>query len=114
MARIAPGVVSLAPAYPCILRDLSFSGAKVLVSGRAEDLDQKKIVLRISKYDQKEPLVLEGEVLRTEAVEGRADILAIGLRYTSEPPMSYKQMINSYLASARRAPINCQELVPNE
>ena len=99
--------------HRCILRDLSFSGAKVLASGAADSLAQKKIALRISKYDQKEQILLNGEVVRTEGVEGRQDILVIGIRYTGELPMSYKLMINAYISSARKAPISSQGFSPN-
>ena len=86
----------------CLLRDLSFSGAKVLTAGGARDLDQKSVTLRILKGEQSDEVTLTGIVKRIEEVEGRPDILALGIQFTAEPPMSYKIMVSGYLSSARK------------
>jgi hypothetical protein len=86
----------------CLLRDLSFSGSKVLVAGGARDLDQKSVTLRILKGEQGDEISLAGAVKRIEEVEGRPDILALGIQFTAEPPMSYKIMISGYLSTARK------------
>jgi len=86
----------------CLLRDMSFSGAKVLVAGGARDLDQKSVTLRILKGEQGDEISLAGAVKRIEEVEGRPDILALGIQFTAEPPMSYKIMISGYLSTARK------------
>ena len=86
----------------CLLRDLSFSGSKVLVAGGARDLDQKSVTLRILKGEQSDEVTLTGIVKRIEEVEGRPDILALGIQFTAEPPMSYKIMISGYLSTARK------------
>ncbi|MBE3063958.1 MAG: PilZ domain-containing protein [Spirochaetes bacterium] len=88
----------------CLLRDLSFSGAKVLVAGGARDLDQKNATLRILKGEQGDEISLAGAVKRIEEVEGRSDILALGIQFSAEPPMSYKIMISGYLSAARKTP----------
>ncbi len=86
----------------CLLRDLSFSGAKVLVAGGARDLDQKSVTLRILKGEQGDEISLAGAVKRIEEVEGRSDILALGIQFTAEPPISYKIIISGYLSAARK------------
>ena len=86
----------------CILRDLSFSGARVLVGGSAEGLDGKALTLRIQKGERADEMALPGTVRRAEEVQGRADIRSLGIQFTSEPPMSYKLMISGYLSSARK------------
>jgi hypothetical protein len=86
----------------CLLRDLSFNGAKVLVAGGARDLDQKSATLRILKGEQGDEISLVGAVMRIEEVEGRPDILALGIQFAAEPPMSYKIMISGYLSSVRK------------
>jgi hypothetical protein len=86
----------------CILRDLSFSGARVLVGGSAEGLEGTSLTLRVRRGEQTGEMALPGVVRRTEEVQGRTDIRALGIQFTAEPPMSYKLMISGYLSSARK------------
>lgn len=86
----------------CILRDLSFSGARLLVGGTPEGLAQKSITLRILKGEQGDEMALAGIVRRAEEVQGRTDIASVGMEFTSEPPMSYKIMISGYISAARK------------
>jgi hypothetical protein len=86
----------------CILRDLSFSGAHLLVGGAPEGLAQKNITLRILKGEQGDEMALAGIVRRAEEVQGRTDIASVGMEFTSEPPMSYKIMISGYISAARK------------
>jgi hypothetical protein len=88
----------------CIIRDLSFGGAKVLVTGIAKFLVNKKAALKLVREDTSEEIRITGEILRVENVEGRADIVALALRYTEDPPLSYKLMINAYLTAVRKIP----------
>jgi hypothetical protein len=86
----------------CVLRDLSFSGARILVGGTAEGLAQKPVTLRILKGEQGDEFILAGVVRRAEGVEGRAYIASAGIEFTTEPPMSYKIMISGYLSAVRK------------
>jgi hypothetical protein len=86
----------------CIVRDLSFGGARVLVPGVAKFLANKKITLTITRGDSTEDLVVPGEIMRVEDVEGRRDIVVLGIRFSEDPPMSYKLLINSYLTTLRK------------
>ena len=82
----------------CIVRDLSFSGAKVIIPGVAPFLVNKDSVLRIVLEDPDEVLDIPGKVIRFEAVEGRKDIAAFAISYDeSAVPMKYKMRINAYL-----------------
>jgi hypothetical protein len=84
----------------CIIRDLSFSGAKLLLFGVAEDLLKKTVVLQPAFSGHKGKLSLTGTVLRYEEVVGREDIGAIGVRFDdSRIPMGYKMIINHYFSS---------------
>ncbi len=85
----------------CILRDLSFSGARILVGGAAEGLEGTGVTLRIRRGEQGDEMALTGVVRRTEEIQGRTDIRALGIEYSTEPPMSYKLMISGYLAGPR-------------
>ncbi|MBN1837370.1 MAG: pilus assembly protein PilZ, partial [Spirochaetales bacterium] len=65
----------------CILRDLSFSGAKVLLFGVAEDLLQRPVVLQPAFSGHRGRPSLAGRILRYEAVVGREDIGAVGIQF---------------------------------
>lgn len=87
----------------CILRDLSFSGAKVIMVGLAPFLVDKEIVLRI---DLEEPLAaigIKGKIVRTEDVENRKDLVALAIMYhEAEVPMAYKMHINAFMMQQRK------------
>jgi len=88
----------------CILRDLSFSGAKVLVHGEAEDFREKPVLLRPAFEDQQTPVTLAGRVLRWEAMANREDIGAIAILFKPESvPIQYKLAINTCLRFLPRA-----------
>jgi hypothetical protein len=88
--------------HRCVLRDLSFGGAKVLAPGFAASLAGKTASLKMAKGDQAVELVLPGVIRRIEEVGGRKDILAVSIEYTGDPPMTYKLLINSYLSTVRK------------
>ena len=86
----------------CLLRDLSFSGAKVLVYAKAEAMQGKQIVLRPYFADQQTPMALSGRVLRWEAMANREDIGAIAILFDKDSvPINYKLAINGCLRQRR-------------
>jgi hypothetical protein len=95
----------------CVLRDLSFSGARILVGGTAESLAEKPVTLRIQKGEKGDEYVLAGVVRRAEAMGGRTDIASAGIEFTAEPPLSYKIMISGYLSTARK-PVSAPPAAP--
>ncbi len=87
----------------CILRDLSFSGAKVIMVGIAHFLLDKDVVLRIDLDEPRLALGLKGKIVRTEGVENRKDLVAVAINYNdTEVPMAYKMHINNYLKLQRK------------
>jgi hypothetical protein len=87
----------------CLLRDLSFSGAKVLVHGRAEDFLEKPVLLRPAFVDPKAQVTLSGRVLRWEGMANREDIGAIAILFDRESiPIQYKMAINAGLRALLR------------
>jgi len=85
----------------CLLRDLSFSGAKVLVHGQAAVFLSKQIVLRPEFSDRRTLVSLAGRVLRWEDMANREDIGAIAIRFEEGIPMQYKLAINAALRKPR-------------
>lgn len=81
----------------CIIRDLSFSGAKVILAGVAKFLLNKEASLKISTVE-KGTLLVPGTIVRNESVEGRKDLIALALQFNEEKvSIEYKMMINEYL-----------------
>lgn len=86
----------------CIIRDLSFSGAKVIIAGVAKFLLEKEATLNFETTDN-EPFSIEGETLRHEPVEGRKDLAALAIQFDEEKvPMEYKMIINDFLKHQKK------------
>ena len=86
----------------CILRDLSFSGAKVIMMGVAKFLLNRDVALRVDFDDPRECFLLKGKFIRSETVEGRKELVALAVLFDeSVIPMGYKIRINDYISQVR-------------
>ena len=86
----------------CILRDISFSGAKIIMIGIAKFLTEKEVTLRIDFEDPDEKFMIKGKIIRFEKVEGKKELIALAIQYDENVvPMGYKIRINEYLGSVR-------------
>jgi hypothetical protein len=86
----------------CILRDLSFSGAKLIMMGVAKFLVNRESALRIDFEDPRESFLLKGKFIRSENVEGRKELIALAIQFDeSAVPMGYKIRINDFLSTVR-------------
>ncbi len=86
----------------CILRDLSFSGAKVIMMGVSKFLLDREVQLIIEFEDPRESFAIKGRSVRSESIEGRKDLIALGLIFDKERvPMTYKMRINDFLNQQR-------------
>jgi hypothetical protein len=83
----------------CFLRDLSFGGAKVLLSTLGLRPSPGKVHLKLGRCEMPDDTILDGSIVRVEDVEGHADLVALSIQYSSDPPISYKQKINSVFSS---------------
>ncbi len=86
----------------CILRDISFSGAKIVIHGVPQFLQNKAAVLRLKFEDPPESIDLMGKIVRFEVIEGRTDISAIAIKFNDDTvPTSYKMRVNSFVRTIR-------------
>ncbi|MCL2069567.1 MAG: PilZ domain-containing protein [Treponema sp.] len=86
----------------CILRDISFSGAKVIMMGVAKFLEGKETMLKIDFDDPKETFFIKGKFLRAEQVEGRKDLVAMVILFEEGAvPMGYKIRLNEFISQIR-------------
>lgn len=86
-----------------ILRDISFSGLKIIIMGNPKFLINKKAAVRLTLTSGK-ILLLQGEIIRFEPVEGRKDLAALAVKYDEQSmTFEYKMIINDYLKYAGRS-----------
>jgi hypothetical protein len=86
----------------CILRDMSFSGAKVIMMGVAKFLVGKETALRFDFDDPRESFLVKGAFVRSEEVEGKKEMIALAMAFEeSTVPMGYKIRINAYINTTR-------------
>jgi hypothetical protein len=86
----------------CILRDLSFSGSKIIMMGVAKFLLDKEASLRIDFNDPREVFTIKGKFVRAENVEGKKEMVALGLNFDENAvPMSFKIRLNEFLTAIR-------------
>jgi hypothetical protein len=86
----------------CILRDLSFSGAKIIMMGVAKFLMDRDTALRLDFDDPRESFLVRGKFVRAEAVEGRKELIALAINFDeTQVPMGYKVRLNDFLSVVR-------------
>ncbi|MBQ9495117.1 MAG: PilZ domain-containing protein [Treponema sp.] len=94
----------------CILRDLSFSGAKVVLLGLPKFVIGKKIVLRLQFMDPYELIDVKGTVLAADFVEGRKDIVLANIKFDEgSVPIAYKIHINNYITMSKKKLLETSE-----
>lgn len=87
----------------CILRDLSFSGAKIILMGLAQFVKGKDTVIRLDFLEPIETIILKGNVVAVSQVEGRKELIAASIKFYEESiPMTYKIRINNYVTAIRK------------
>ena len=83
----------------CIIRDLAFSGATILVVALAKFLINKEAILTLLFAEVDEVTKIPGKIVRHEEVVGRRDIAAFALSFDKNKiPMEYKMRINNWLS----------------
>jgi hypothetical protein len=86
----------------CILRDLSFSGSKVIMLGVPRFLLDKEGALRLEFNDPRISYTIKGKFVRAEAVEGKKEMVALGINFDEAAvPMGFKIRLNDMLTSIR-------------
>lgn len=94
----------------CILKDLSFSGAKVMLVGVPKFLVGKPINLKIDFIDTNESIIVQGIIPRAEFLEGRKDISSVHIAFNNDVvPMTYKLHINSFITTFQKSVLGNQQ-----
>jgi len=86
----------------CIIRDLSFSGSKLIMMGVSRFLLEKDATLRADFDDPRESFLLPGKFVRSEGVEGKQGMVALAMSFDdAQIPMGYKIRINECINAIR-------------
>lgn len=97
----------------CILCDVSFSGAKLILVGTKDFVYKKIIMLRFDFIEPRETVYVKGLVVAANNVEGRSDLVVASVLYDEKAvPMTYKMRINNYISSVRKSQLS-QNLAPD-
>jgi len=89
----------------CLVRDLSFGGAMVLIPGVGKFLEGRKTVLRLILEENSQVLQIAGKIIRVEPVEGRRDITLAALQFDEAAvPHAYKLKINDAIRLIKEKP----------
>ena len=87
----------------CIIRDVSFSGAKLILQGLASLLKDKVTIIRFDFDEPRETIGVQGKIVKVDPIEGHKGLVAVCIQYLeSAVPMSYKLHINTYLTAIRK------------
>lgn len=94
----------------CIVRNLSFSGSKIILQGLAQYLLNKDADLHLEFDEPRETISLKGKVVSTESIEGRKDLITVSIQFNTDTvSMNYKLHINSCLTSLRKKQLTITE-----
>jgi hypothetical protein len=86
----------------CVLRDLCFGGARIILMGLQKFILDKEALLRL-EFDDIGPLELRGRVVGTESVQDRRDIFVAVIRFDDGSiPMAFKMRLNSYITTLKK------------
>ncbi len=93
----------------CILKDLSFGGARVMLVGIPKFLVNKSISLMLLFFETNEKIKLTGQIINADFLPGRKDIAVVHIAFDEdEIPMSYKFYVNNYITSYQKQMIENQ------
>ncbi|GHU81820.1 cyclic di-GMP binding protein [Spirochaetia bacterium] len=86
----------------CMLRDIAFAGAKLIMMGVPKFLMNRQVSLRMDFDDPRESFLLNGTFTRAEDVEGRKELIALVAEFDEAVlPMGYKLRLSDYFSQVR-------------
>jgi hypothetical protein len=93
-----------------LMRDISFSGAKLIIAGLAKFLVNKSIITRLDIEETNTSLNILGKILRFEPIANRKDIASIAIQFEeTQLPIEYKLLINDYITTQKRPEISVKD-----
>lgn len=94
----------------CILQNLSFGGAKIVLLGLSKFLLQKEAFLQLEFDDPHEMMIIKGIIVSTTPVEGRSDLIGASIQFQEDSiSLAYKIRINNYISTMRKDELNANK-----
>ena len=94
----------------CILRALSFSGAKFILQGLAQFLNDKEAIIQMDFEDPPERMQIKGKIAASSLIEGRKDIVLVSMQFDEKlVPITYKMHINTFLTQQRKPKVSAAD-----
>lgn len=91
----------------CIVRDISFSGAKIIMVGVAQFIGNSEVVLQLDFDEPRAEISLRGVIVRTEDISGRKDLVAIAVAFAEKHiPMAFKMRLNNYFTAQTKVALS--------
>ena len=86
----------------CIVRDLSFSGARFIIAGMSRFLQDKEGILKMTLVPENKVISIKVHIVRVESVQNHDDLTVAAVQFDPETvPMDYKLRLNDYFNSKR-------------
>ena len=99
----------------CVVRDISFSGARIILIGLSQYLAGKEAILRLEFNEPSEILSIRGTVVSADLIQGRKDICLASLKFDeSTLPLSFKMHLNTYLTAVRKIQLSASEQIAQQ
>ena len=107
-------VVQSVPRH-CILRDISFSGARVILVGLSKFLNQKEAVLQLEFDEPEETVSIRGMIVSADLIEGRKDLCSASIKFDENIiPLSYKLHVNNFLTTVRKTQLSASDQIEQQ
>jgi hypothetical protein len=100
----------------CILRDISFNGARLAMVGISKFLIDKQASIKFDFLEPSESYSIAGKFHKIENIADRNDMVLVNMIYDDPVPMVYKVRLSDYLNTVRpdsRAPHSASAQTPN-
>lgn len=94
----------------CVVRDLSFSGARIVLIGLSQFLTGKEAILRLEFSEPNEIISIRGSIVSADLIQGRKDVCIASIKFDDTAlPLSFKMHLNTYLTTVRKVQLSAQE-----
>jgi hypothetical protein len=85
----------------CLLRDFSFTGARLVTLGISKFLLDKNVVIKFDFMEPNESYSIKGKIVDIEKVVDRDDMVVANVLYNENVPMAYKVRLSDYFGTLR-------------
>jgi hypothetical protein len=86
----------------CIVRDISFSGVRIVMMGVLKFLLDKEASIRLDFNEPRQSYLIKGNFAKAENVESRKDLLVLDLVFEEAGiPMGYRIRLSDYFSTVR-------------